>query len=295
MLDRREFLRAAGLAALAPVSCVTRPAASRGAWVNDIHSQLNATQVSAIVTPRSAAELRAIVRETRGAIAVSGGRHAMGGQQFAANAPLIDIRNMNHVLSFDRERGVVEVESGIQWPELISWLVDAQRGDSKQWGIAQKQTGADRLTIGGSLAANAHGRGLTMRPIVGDVESFTLIDGGGREIECDRENHRELFDLAIGGYGLFGVISSVRLRLAPRRKLQRVVEVQNVETVIQAFEKRIADGYLYGDFQFSIDERSDKFLRSGVFSCYRPVPDDTPMPEAQAELAPEDWMKLLYL
>src|SRR5262249_32263981 len=43
------------------------------------------------------------------------------------------------------------------------------------------------------------------------------------------------------------------------------------------------------------DAASDGFLRKGVFSCYKPVADETPMPAAQAELKPEDWMKLLYL
>ena len=58
---------------------------------------------------------------------------------------------------------------------------------------------------------------------------------------------------------------------------------------------RIADGFLYGDFQFSIDAASPEFLRRGVFSCYKPVPDDSPMPATQAELRPEDWMRLLLL
>ncbi|HUP45386.1 MAG TPA: FAD-binding oxidoreductase [Thermoanaerobaculia bacterium] len=295
MIDRRQFLEAAGLAVLAPGACVTRPGSVAGIRVNDIHSELNRTVVSSIIRPRSAGELREIVASSRGAIAVSGGRHAMGGQQFASAAPLLDLRQMNKVLSLDRERGIVEVESGIQWPELITSLIEAQRGEARQWGIAQKQTGADRLTIGGALAANVHGRGLTMKPFVGDVESFVLVDASGRELECSRGSHRDLFALAIGGYGLFGVISRVRLRLVPRRKLQRVVEVQSVDTAMQAFEERIAGGYLYGDFQFSIDEQAEGFLRDGVFSCYRPVADDTPMPEKQAELAPGDWMKLLYL
>lgn len=294
MLDRREFLKAAGLAALSPTACVTHPVKSPGSWVNDIHSQLNRTWVTSVLTPRTGDELRQIVRSSP-SLAMAGGRHAMGGQQFAADTPLIDIRQMNRVLSFDPERGIVEIEPGIQWPELVAYLVGAQRDRARQWGIAQKQTGADRLTLAGSLSANAHGRGLTMKPIIGDVESIRLIDASGREIECSRTSNSELFSLAIGGYGLFGVMSAIRLRLVPRRKVQRVVEVQNVDTVMAAFESRIAEGYLYGDFQFAIDERSPNFLRSGVFSCYRPVADDTPMPEKQGELAPEDWMKLLYL
>jgi hypothetical protein len=34
----------------------------------------------------------------------------------------------------------------MQWPELIDWLVERQKGAEAQWGIQQKQTGADRLS-----------------------------------------------------------------------------------------------------------------------------------------------------
>ena len=144
-----------------------------------------------------------------------------------------------------------------------------------RWGIAQKQTGADRLTIGGALAANVHGRGLKMKPFIADVESFVLVDARGDIRTCSRTENAELFRLAIGGYGLFGVISTVRLRLIPRQKIQRVVEVRMIDDLPKAFEQRIADGFMFGDFQFSVDEKSDDFLRKGVFSCYRPVdPED---------------------
>jgi hypothetical protein len=46
-----------------------------------------------------------------------------------------------------------------------------------------------------------------------------------------------------------------------------------------AFEERIANGFLYGDFQFSTDRDSDDFLRKGVFSCYQPVDNRTPVPD----------------
>ena len=286
MLNRRDFLKAAGLAALAPTACVSTRA--QGAWVNDVHSQLNRTWVSELRKPSSIDALRAAMRG-KGAIAVAGGRHSMGGQQFASNATLIDMNGLTRVINIDRDRGIVDVEAGIQWPALIAAL------KSTPWAIRQKQTGADRLSIGGALGSNVHGRGLTMKPFIDDVESFTIVNASGELVECSRTQNRELFRLAIGGYGLFGVIASVKLRLMPRRKVQRVVEEQSVETVMSAFERRIADGFLYGDFQFAIDNASENFLRKGVFSCYRPVSDDTPMPATQAELKPEDWMKLLYL
>jgi FAD/FMN-containing dehydrogenase len=284
MLNRRELLK---LAALLPAACVsTTP---EGEWVNDIHSQLNRTWVSRVRRPASTEELQTLIRSTRGPLCTAAGRHAMGGQQFATDATLLDMNAMRRVLAFDRERGVIDVEAGIQWPELISATRDSR------WGIRQKQTGADRLSIGGALAANAHGRGLTMQPFTGDVESFTLIDADGDAHECSRTRNRELFAHVIGGYGLFGVVSSVRLRLAPRTKVQRVVEEQQIDSLMGAVDARIADGFTYGDFQFSIDSASQDFLRRGVFSCYKPVPDDTPMASAQAELRPEDWLRLLYL
>jgi FAD/FMN-containing dehydrogenase len=44
----------------------------------------------------------------------------MGGQQFGTDTTLIDLRSMNDVLHFDRDRGIVTVESGIEWPRLIN-------------------------------------------------------------------------------------------------------------------------------------------------------------------------------
>ena len=160
-----------------------------------------------------------------------------------------------------------------------------QKGRERQWTFAQKQTGADKLTIGGCLAANIHGRGLKMPPFIGDVESFKLLTAKGDVVECSRTENPELFRLAIGGYGLFGMITSVTLRLVERRKVERVVEVRSIDGLPKAFAERIRDGFLYGDFQYAIDETSGDFLNRGVFSCYRPVDPATPIPPASASCA----------
>ncbi|MYB76614.1 MAG: FAD-binding oxidoreductase, partial [Chloroflexi bacterium] len=200
---------------------------------------------------------------------------------------------MNRVLDFDAEAGLITVEAGIYWPELIAACRQADREDTPQWAIAQKQTGGDRMSIGGALAANVHGRGLRMRPIINDVESLVLVDASGNIQKCSRAENAELFRLVIGGYGLFGVVYSVTLRLAPRQKLQRVVSVIDIEELMPAFEQRIADGFLYGDFQYSIDDSAATYLTRGVFSCYRPISLDTPIPNDQLELSVDDWRRLI--
>jgi FAD/FMN-containing dehydrogenase len=298
MISRREFM--VGSVALLAGSGTARGLAPKpeSILVNDIHSQLNPTRVLGISEPRSLEDVQSIVRSAckdRKVISVAGGRHAMGGQQFGTDALLIDVRKLNRVLNLDRKTGIMEVEAGIEWPKLIEGYLALQNGHGQIWGIAQKQTGADRLTIAGTIAANAHGRGLKMKPFVSDVESFVLVDATGAARTCSRTENSELFRLVHGGYGLFGVVSSVRLRLVPRKKVERAVEIRTAEGLIDAFEKRIADGFQYGDFQFSIEHASEDFLHKGVFSCYRPVPMDTPIPPAEKQLTDEGWRQLLYL
>ena len=294
MLTRREFIRTTALFALVPHAFAHRRAEI---WVNDVHSQLNRTRVRELLLPRTGDELVEIVRSASRKtlpISVSGCRHSMGGQQFAQDSICIDTRSLNRVTSFDRERGLIEAEAGTQWPELIRSYLNTQGDSAKQWGIAQKQTGADTFTLGGSLSSNVHGRGLTMKPLISNIDGFTLIDAEGKRIRCRRDENQELFRIAIGGYGLFGLIERVTLQLVPRQKLRRVVEIIRAQDLAKRFEERIADNFLYGDFQFSIDEKSADFLRIGVFSCYQPFASDEPV-EAEKNLRNDDWLDLLRL
>jgi FAD/FMN-containing dehydrogenase len=298
MITRREFVT--GSLALTLGSHYARlfAQADDPRFVNDIHSQLNKTRVDSILTPKNLVDVQSAVRQARStkkALAIAGGRHAMGGQQFATDAILLDMRQMNQLLRFDEENGRLEVQAGIFWPDLINEYLNRQKDQTQQWGIAQKQTGADNLSVGGTLAANAHGRGLTMKPFISNVESFTLVNAEGNAIPCSRQQNPELFRLVAGGYGLFGIVTSVTLRLTPRRKIERVVEVRTTDGLMAAFDDRIRNGFLYGDFQFAIDPKSDDFLHKGVFSCYRPVDPATAMPEHVKELSDESWRTLLYL
>lgn len=280
-------------------SCIEAPQRGFSSELcDDKHSHLNATSVLGRIAPRAVDDVVATVRrvQRRGeSISIAGSCHAMGGQQFAKDAWLLDMRSMNKVLGFDRERGIIHAQAGITWPDLMRQYVIEQRDGASAWGIRQKQTGADRLTLGGAVAANVHGRGLTYAPFIQDIESLEVVLADGAVVECNRIRHRELFRRVVGGYGLFGVVTSVKLRLAPRQKVERVVELARVENIIDQFNDRIDEGYLYGDFQFSTAAEDRGFLSRGVFSCYRPVDPKTPIPANQIRLAPSDWRRLLYL
>ncbi len=266
--------------------------------LNDVHSRMNATRVAQVCKPRTLSELQATVRRAAVAgqrISVGGGRHAMGGQQFAADSLHIDMRGLHQVLKCDPLRGLLQIEAGADWPRIIEATHAMNVGGQGRWGIRQKQTGVDEVTLGGSIAANAHGRGLAMQPLGHDIEDLTLVDARGDVVFCSRSRNPELFSLAIGGYGLFGIVYAATLRLCPRLLVRRVVDVLDLDDAVNAVFRRADEGCLYGDFQFAIDAQDEHFLRRGVLACYKPAAAAGQRETEPADLTPATWLQLLEL
>lgn len=274
--------------------------------LNDVHSQLNATAVAAIVKPADVNQLVDALHQARAAgqkVSIAGGRHAMGGQQFARAGLHIDTSDLCAVLDSDAERGLLHIQAGAQWPHIIAashavaspLSSESAAAAHPGWAIRQKQTGVDTVSLGGSIAANAHGRGLRMQPLAHDIEDLTLLDAQGQLKHCSRSENAELFSLVLGGYGLFGVVVSATLRLTRRQKLQRWVDVLDLRDAMSAAKRRVEAGAVYGDFQFVIDPQDPGFLQRGVLACYLPVADDTPVSDSGADLSGDAWLKLLQL
>jgi FAD/FMN-containing dehydrogenase len=129
---------------------------------------------------------------------------------------------------------------------------------------------------------------------VDDIEDLTLVDADARVLRCSRSEHPELFSLVVGGYGLFGIVAAATLRLSPRRKLRRIVNILDIDDAAAAVYRRIDEGCLYGDFQYAIDSRDRAFLRRGVMACYEPA-DNEPVGEGSTDLSADSWTELLHL
>ena len=136
MPTRREFVTKAGqvsaAVALSTHALNLLANDTGGVAVNDVQSQLNATlRVNRIVQPTSIDAIQAALGHAQcevRAISMAGGRHAMGGQQFGRDAILFDMKKFNRVVSFDKAKGRIQVQGGIEWPELIDYLNRAQAG-----------------------------------------------------------------------------------------------------------------------------------------------------------------------
>ena len=266
--------------------------------LDDVQSRLNATKMQRILTPANPDEISAAIAEaaTQGfSVCPAGALHSMGGQQFATGGVSLSSAALDRVGHLDTLNRTVWVQSGATWPKLVQWLRYNQEDDSQPLSIIQKQTGADELTLGGALSSNIHGRVLGRRPLVDDIASFYLTQPDGSRVLCSRDENAHLFHLAVGGYGMFGFVDAIKLRLAPRQLHVRRVRELCLDDVIPALEAQARAGATYGDFQYMTDETSPDFMTRGIMSVYLPEEGEAIMPEGQLGLSQEEWLRLYVL
>ncbi len=122
---------------------------------------------------------------------------------------LLDCRGMGHILSFDGDSGVLQVEAGV----LLSSIIDhvLQMG----WFLPVTP-GTKYVTVGGAIANDVHGKNHHHRGTFGShVRSLELMRSDGSRQRCSARSNPLLFSATIGGMGLTGVITTAELQLMP--------------------------------------------------------------------------------
>lgn len=182
--------------------------------VDDV-SRLNPTIVQAriAVRPDTAGAIRQLVdllryaREHHLPVSVAGARHSMGGHTIAPGGLQVDMLPFK-AMSLDTATHLLTVGAGAKWADVIPFL--------NRYGRAVATMQSDNaFSVGGSLSVNCHGWQHNKPPIAATVESLRLLRPDGVLVTCDRQRNPELFSLALGGYGLFGIILDARLRTVP--------------------------------------------------------------------------------
>ncbi|MCO6045273.1 FAD-binding oxidoreductase [Aeoliella sp. ICT_H6.2] len=251
----------AGLAALA-VFYPRRP--DRDPLVLDDVSRLNQTRVSEVLSPRSVEELQQAIERAkqRGLkVSISGKKHSQGGHAFYHDAMHLDMTAFNKVLDFDKDQKTIHVQSGVTWKQIQEHV------NPHGLAVAVMQS-SNIFTVGGSISANAHGRDPNYGPIIETVRSFRLLNAEGQLINVNRTENAELFSLAIGGFGLFGVIVDAELDLIENSVYKKKTVSLDYQEYPEYFEKLVQGkpevGIHFG--RLSID--SESLLRDGYVVTY---------------------------
>lgn len=172
-------------------------------------SRLQSEQVSRVVNVKTTADIQHAVQEAKAQqlrISMAGAKHSQGGHTFAPKAIVLNMKGYNQILSLDKKSKVIRVQSGATWEDIQQYL------QPHQLAVSVMQS-SNIFTVGGSLSANVHGRDPRYGPLIETVESFHLLLADGTIKHVSRTENDELFRLVIGGFGLFGVILDVDLKV----------------------------------------------------------------------------------
>ena len=137
-------------------------------------------------------------------------------------------------MQIDTINNILTIGSGALWEEAINYL------DKFHKSIAVMQAFSS-FSIGGSIIVNGHGWQKNSQPISSSVISFTIMNYNGQILNCSRTENKELFSLAIGGYGLFGIILDVKLKVVENEVLQFKYIRLSPENYVEHYRKFVAE------------------------------------------------------
>ncbi len=122
---------------------------------------------------------------------------------------LLLTRGMDRLIAFDRGTGIVDCEAGILLGDLLRWSLP-------QGWMLPVVPGTQRITVGGAVANDVHGRN---HPVAGSfgrhVLDLDLLRSSGGHLRTSSAEYADLFAATIGGLGLTGLITRVRLQMIP--------------------------------------------------------------------------------
>ncbi|MER2999239.1 FAD-binding oxidoreductase [Pontibacter populi] len=248
-------------------------------YTNDA-SQLNLTKVDTIIkVPTQKADienqLRQVLKyahENDLKISIAGAQHSMGGHTMYPGGIVVNMLPYKH-MSLDTINNVLTIGSGALWEDAIKFL------DNYGKSIAVMQAFSS-FSVGGSISVNGHGWQKDLPPISSSVLSFTLMNYKGDILRCSRTENPELFRLVLGGYGLFGIILDVKLKVVDNSALQFKYVRLSPEKYVEHYKKFVSANPNV-DLVFGRLRISDKqFLEEATLNFFEKV-NATPLPIQQ--------------
>ncbi len=238
--------------------------AQRGGTVNDA-SCLSRTPVHGVIEVRSSEDVRralALAR-TRGLkVSAAGVKHSMGGHAFARGGLVLDMTRFNQ-MSLDRERRILTVESGATWHDIQSYL-------HPRFAVKAMQS-TDIFTVGGSISVNAHGMDHHAGSVGRTLRATRVMLPDGTVQQVSRDEHAKLFNLVVGGYGLFGVILDVDLDVTDNVVYQSERRVIDYRGFPEILTREILPDRSYGLMYGHLSTSPASFLNEMLLYTYRQV------------------------
>tara|TARA_X000000368_G_scaffold66146_3_gene47411 strand:+ start:41048 stop:42379 length:1332 start_codon:yes stop_codon:yes gene_type:complete len=163
-----------------------------------------------------------------------GAGRSYGDQALVSDGLMISLTQQDDATNLEvHNSGLISVKGSMTIGELLDATLPLG------W-ILPVIPGSQHITIGGALAADAHGKNhWHQSSIASCCEELNVMISDGTIIRCNREIENQLFWATIGGLGLTGLITSATLRL--QRIASTSVQVQtksykNLSSLLKGFQ-----------------------------------------------------------
>src|SRR5260221_4942776 len=232
-----------------------------GGSINDA-SCLNKTEIYGVVEVRSVddiAKTLAFARDNKLSITTAGVRHSMGGQAFRKGGIVLDMRGFNRIVLNESTRSIT-VQPGATWHDVQNVL-------HPRFAVRAMQS-TDIFSVGGSISVNAHGMDHQAGAVAKSIKSMRVMLADGSLRTVSPTENRELFDLAVGGYGLFGVIVEAELDIADNLVYQTGPHVLDYKEFPALFANEIEKDSIIGLMFGHLSTAPSSFLREWLSYTY---------------------------
>ena len=160
-----------------------------------------------VTRPEELAEAFRFARKLDLTVAARGAGRSYNDAALNGGGIILDLSKMNRILKWDPSTGEVVAEPGVTVQQL--WQTVEPQG---WWPPVV--SGTMLTTLGGCLAANVHGKNnFRVGPIGEHVLEFTAILPTGTRVSCSPKNNADLFYAMIGGLGMLGIFTTIKLRM----------------------------------------------------------------------------------
>lgn len=158
--------------------------------------------------PGDVEELERIVSSAPQASVISRGQgRSYGDAALNASRAVILGQQMDAILSFDQESGILRCQAAVTFASILDHVVP--RGF-----FLPVTPGTKHISVGGAIAADVHGKNHHRDgTISSQLIEFRLLTGRGEILSCSRGEHPDLFWATLGGMGLTGAIIEASLQL----------------------------------------------------------------------------------
>ncbi|MEO0773486.1 MAG: FAD-binding oxidoreductase [Pseudomonadota bacterium] len=252
-------------------------AQSQGDILNDA-SGLSATPIHIHTRPTSHGdalieafrnELTAAKSEGR-PVSVGAARHSMGGQAIPRDGHAITVDNA--WIEVDSQARTYRANGGARWRDVINTL------DPMGFSPAVMQSNHD-FGIAATFSVGAHGWPVPYGPMGATVRSLRMVLTDGELVTASRTEDPILFAMAMGGYGLAGLIVDMEVDMVENQRLVPSFEAMPAADFPAKFREAVDDPLkpmAYG--RLNVDRAN--FFQEALLATYSPSPDQTEIPAA---------------